>query len=432
MLLGLVALLVMSSLYFLVGELQAASMKRDQDLATLQALAQAKEALIAYAVTVDLSGTKRPGDLPCPDRDNDGKAGTTIPLVTSCGNAAGTTFQARRLGRLPWLTLGLPDLRDASGERLWYAVSNNFKESTQSSALNSDTTGTITVRDANGNIIFDGSAATGVVAVIVAPGPPLTRQDGQQQDRSAGNINTPLHYLDNIAAEDNAEFDETVTLTNGFFSGPVRDVNGAVIANDRIVVITRDEIIAAIEKRVVAEVRNCLTNYADDGANGGRYPWAASLATSAVTPAGTGYDDTANTLFGRVPSLMCNTAGDGSGACTGITGTNSAMLSTWGSTPNCYVNGDWFQKNWREQVFYAVADAYKPGAGSPSCGTCLTVDAVSNKQVAIFVAGKKIGAQTRADKTDRAQYLEGENNNVDTVFVTQPASASFNDRVLYR
>jgi hypothetical protein len=32
--------------------------------------------------------------------------------------------QAERLGRLPWKTLGLPDLRDGDGERLWYAVSS--------------------------------------------------------------------------------------------------------------------------------------------------------------------------------------------------------------------------------------------------------------------------------------------------------------------
>ena len=429
----LVALLVMGALAFLVGQLQAASMRRDQDLATLQALAQAKEALIAYAVTVKLnSGAKRPGDLPCPDLNNDGlKEG-------SCGNAAGTTFQAGRLGRLPWLDLDLPDLRDASGERLWYAVSNSFKENTRTLVLNSDTRGTITVRDANGNIIFDGSAANGVVAVIIAPGPPLTRQDGLQQDRSAANINDPRHYLDNIAvggsivaAEDNADFDETGTLTNGFFSGPVRDAGGTVIANDRIMVITRDEIMAALEKRVVAEVRNCLTNYADDAANGGRYPWAASLATSAAG----NYADTAGALFGRVPNLMCYTAGDGTGACTGITGTNSTMLSTWGSVANCNILNTWFTNNWREQVFYALADAYKPGTGAPSCGstgTCLTIDSVANKQVAVFLAGRKVGTQTRADKTDITQYLDGENNNGDTVFITQPSSATFNDRVLFR
>ncbi len=429
-LIGLLALLVMGALAFLVGQLQTAGMRRDQDLATLQALAQAKDALIAYAVSVDLSGTKRPGDLPCPDRDNDGKAGTTVPLVTSCGNAAGTTFQVRRLGRLPWLDLGLPDIRDASGERLWYAVSSNFKENTRATTLNSDSAGTITVRDANGNIIFDGSATTGVVAVIIAPGSPLMRQDGLQQDRSAANVNDPRHYLDNIASEDNADFDEITTKTNGFFNGPVRNAVDpkVIVANDRLIVITREEIMAAMEKRVAAEVMACLTNYAaynDGGAfnNGGRYPWPASLATSAAG----NYDDTDSTLFGRIPDLMLNTAA-----------TNAAMLSAWGSVPNCYVNGNWFKNNWREQVFYAVADAYKPGTGATSCLTpanCLTVDSVTNKQVVVVMAGRKVGAQSRSsagEKAQAAQYLEAENALVGTAFVAKSSASPFNDRVLYR
>jgi len=423
-------LLVMGGLTYLVNSFSPAEIEAKRQRKTEAALAQAKDALIGYAVSVDISTTRRPGDLPCPDRDNDGKAGTTIPLVTSCGNAAGTTFQDRRLGRLPWKDLGLPDLQDASDERLWYAVSNNFKENTRTALLNSDTTGTITVRDTSGNIDFDGSGTTGAVAVIIAPGPPLMRQDGLQQNRSVGNINDPQHYLDNIAVEDNADFDEIVNKTNGFFIGPVRNSSGSVIANDRIIVITRDEIIAAIEKRVVAEVRNCLTNYADLPINAGRYPWAASLAASASG----NYGDTPNTRFGRVPNLLCNTAGDGTGACLGTTGTNPAMLSTWGAVPNCHVTSAWFA-SWREQVFYAIADAYKPGTGGPSCGTCLTIDATGNKQVATFISGKRVSGQNRttpAEKAQIAQYLEGENNNLDDAFVTKPLSSTFNDRVLYR
>ena len=54
-------------------------------------------------------GASRLGDLPCPDRDDDGDA----DAVPGCDTAA------LALGRLPWKTLGLPDLRDGDGERLW-------------------------------------------------------------------------------------------------------------------------------------------------------------------------------------------------------------------------------------------------------------------------------------------------------------------------
>lgn len=419
----LLAILVAGSLYLAVSRLDANQVQRERDGVTTRALAEARAALIAYAVAVDLSsGSKRPGDLPCPDRNDDGQK------ETSCGNAAGTTGQAQRIGRLPWKSLGLPDLRDGSGERLWYAVSNKFKENTRTDSLNSDTTGTITVRDNAGNILFDGGGATGVVAVIIAPGPPLRRQDGLQQDRSGTNIDDPLHYLDNIATEDNTNFVDGDV--NGFSPGPVVDTSGNVTANDRIVFITRDEIMAAIEKRVTGEVMNCLANYAAVPANGGRYPWAADPSGF---PGSNG--DSLNRVFGRVPDLMCNTAGDGNplGACPLITGTHPGMLSTWGSVPNCFVTNNWFN-NWREFVFYAIADAYKPAPpiSPPSCGTCLTVDAIPNKQVAVFLARKMIGTQTRIVKSDVTQYLEGENNNGDAIYVSGPQSTTFNDRVLYR
>jgi hypothetical protein len=412
------------ALYFIVERLDAAAVLRKRDEATTLALARAKEALIAFAASANLtSGSSRPGDLPCPDRTNDGKA------ETSCGNSAGS-HPERRLGRLPWQTLGVDDLRDGYGEHLWYAVSNNFKNNTRTLPLNSDTVGTITVRDANGNVEFDGTGVNGVVAVIIAPGYPLTRQDGVVQNRIAANTNDPTHYLDNIASEDNASFNDG--SLDGFFSGPVFDpADPAVtIANDRVVAITQSEIMAAIEKRVAAEVMNCLVGYA--AANGGRYPWAADLAATAAG----NFSDSANTLFGRVPNLMCNTGGDGHTPPCDLLPVGTVpggMLTTWGSVPNCFVTNNWFSQNyWNEQVFYSLASAYKPRIGPPpSCGTCLSVDGTGSKQVVVMVAGKAIGAQTRANKADPAQYLETPNSTGGTNYATKSATPPFNDRVRY-
>lgn len=401
------------------------SLQRDQ--ITSDALAQAKEALIGYAAGVILTGgQERPGDLPCPDRDNDGKAGTL--LVSSCGSGAGS-YQDRRLGRLPWKDLGLPDLRDSSGELLWYAVSNNFKQQTRTSSLNSDTNGTITVRDAAGNILYNGNAGTGAVAIIIAPGPPITRLDGQLQDRSAANINSPLHYLDNTSTEDNADFDEIVTLTNGFFAGPARDASGTVIANDRVMVITRDEMMAALEKRVAREAFNCLKNYAADPLNQGRLPWATDMATSA----GGDYSDTTNTRFGRLPDSFTNSRNSSAG---------NPMKDGW--TSSCNLNlGSWWN-NWREFVFYAVADAYKPKPVPPaSCGVCLTItppSAVADKQFAVFMASRRLpgisGGQPRttvANKSIISNYLEDQNASpADDIFTKTTYSAIFNDYVLFK
>lgn len=334
----------------------------EQERTTLNSLNMAKQALIAYAVSVYPLGNDRPGDLPCPDTNNDGKK------ETSCGNATGSSGQTTRLGRLPWKSLGLPDLRDASGERLWYAVSNNFKENTRRLPLNSDTTGSIQFVDNSG------SSIPNVIAVVIAPGPPIQRLNAAAlQDRTATGENNPTNYLDETYVEDNSDFIDYGT--NGFVNGIVRDAQGRVLVNDMMVVITYDDLMPLLEKKVAATVLNCLNSYAAYAGgpynNMGRYPWPASMITSAAND----YDDTANTLFGRVPVRMINSNASAPN-----------MLPGWGLLPECSVTDNWFRDNWREQVFYAVADAYKPGATPPACGSCLVINTSASKQVAVILA----------------------------------------------
>lgn len=79
------------------------------DRTTTPRLAEAREALIGHAKAQwCLKQTGAVADhLPCPDMGaSEGQA------ATGC---SGTT-----VGRLPWRTLGLPALRDAAGECLWY------------------------------------------------------------------------------------------------------------------------------------------------------------------------------------------------------------------------------------------------------------------------------------------------------------------------
>src|SRR5215470_7444650 len=102
---ALIALLIVG---VLLTTLAAKSPQNQYDERSFPALAAAQQALIAYAA----SNRTLPGRLPCPDTTNTGVADT------SCG-AAGQN----QIGRLPWKTLGLTDLRDGSGECLWYAVS---------------------------------------------------------------------------------------------------------------------------------------------------------------------------------------------------------------------------------------------------------------------------------------------------------------------
>src|SRR5689334_15590187 len=219
--------LVLAALFLVAVLVSLAALGRNglatsaqRDRITERALAQAREALIAYAAERPIDAAVGPGYLPCPDADDDGWAEST------CGSLSGHLGQADRLGRLPWKTLGLPDLRDGAGERLWYAVSTRHKgllncaasrecrDMSPASAL-----GTITVRGADGRAVHDGTiadarfaAAGGAAAVVIAPGAALVRADGHAQSRACANgeCADPRNYLDVAPAraggEDNASF----------------------------------------------------------------------------------------------------------------------------------------------------------------------------------------------------------------------------------
>ncbi len=484
-LLVITILLGIASVVYGLAAASRPELKRDQK--TTDALALAKATLIAHAVSQPVyagnSPPNRIGDLPCPDANDDGSA-------DACGNAAGTTGQALRLGRLPWRTLGLPDLRDGDGERLWYAVSNNFKNNTRTNCntpgtagcLNSDTRGTISIRNSDGVLVFDASnidpTSSGVVAIVFSPGAVLRRQDGVVQDRSctggagcnaAGEClatTTPkcnaINYLDIANSEDNANFLDG-SAANGFIQGIVRDASGNVIVNDRLLFISYQEVMVPIEKRVAAEILKCLADYAEG--NNSRYPWAAPVSDVSGT-----LDDMTDTLFGRIPDrpllqtqlgvVPTTTPVVGPALQVACAPSNSLCMSPKWVAP-CQLPTDptvpsWWN-NWKLHVFYAVADAYKPlisytqptpstvslgGIPTPTgCPNCVTVDppsATADKRVVVIVAGRRLpaiaGGQPRAstaDKQDAANYLEGGNDAYPT-YTRLPGSATFNDFVTYK
>lgn len=273
----------------------AASARRDQ--ATERALAQAREALVAYAADRPIDRDVGPGYLPCPDLDNDGWA------EGICGSLSGHLGQAERIGRLPWRTLGLPDLRDGHGERLWYAVSTRFKGLLNCAASDAcvDMTppvalGTITVRTAAGTVIHDGrladpasAARGGAAAVVIAPGPPLVRIDGhsQRRDCAPGECDArercvtdpprraarcdPRNYLDVAPGEDNAAFHDRADApgrpgnSDGFIQGPV-SIDGHVAVNDRVAALAYPDVMARVMARVAVELAHCVRLHAASAA----------------------------------------------------------------------------------------------------------------------------------------------------------------------
>jgi hypothetical protein len=283
----------------------AARVSAARDRATERALALAREALIAYAVDRPINAAVGPGYLPCPDLDGDGWAEST------CGSLDGASGQASRLGLLPWKTLGLPELRDGAGERLWYAVSTKYKGLLNCAASSAcvDMTpphalGTISVRASDGTLVHDGTTSTGAVAVVIAPGAPLERiEDGaarlQSRACAPGDCDgdgvcitsppqlaapcDPRNFLDRapqgaLPAEDNADFVDRsdaagrVQNGNGFIMGPVVVAAGRVAVNDRLAIVAYDDVMPRIMARVALEAAQCLRFYASRPENAGRYP----------------------------------------------------------------------------------------------------------------------------------------------------------------
>lgn len=190
-----VVLLAMIGSIAMVSFIKPRNPALDSNAQTAQALAQAKEALIAYATA---RYNERPGELPCPDRDNNGTAQSSCNTVTT------------QIGRLPWSTLGLSDLRDGAGERLWYAVSHNFKNNTAVTPLNSNTPGQLSVTGI--------APASNVIAIVFAAGAAVAGQT-----RSTANVNNVAHYLEGENANGDTTF--TTAVSSGTF-------------NDRLLAIT--------------------------------------------------------------------------------------------------------------------------------------------------------------------------------------------------
>jgi type II secretory pathway pseudopilin PulG len=445
---ALVVLLALVGIVFsalLISALSGSRAAIERDQQTARALQKARDALLAYAVSVNPGGgpNYRPGDFPCPDRLNNGSAGNSCSTSTS-----------QRIGRLPWRALELDDLRDGSGERLWYVLSGNFDRTTgsppcaaagDSDCLNSETVGTITVRDAAGNIVNDGtSLATGVVAVLIAPGAPITRQGGLVQDRSCtGDANpancqqtqvcsspstalcNPVNYLDVVGppvltiagatanTEDNATFTDGSTA-DGLISGPISDSAGNIVVNDRLLVITQADLMQRLVPRIAREAMGCVTGYA--GASAGRFPFAAPVSADYST----GLADQDGTRFGRLPVTLAN-----SGAYPGVS-------AAW--PVSCAVTQAWWA-NWRNLVFYGVAADFAP-PNPATCGAgCLTVNppSATDKRAVIMVAGPPLASQTgRGVGAPASQYLEDVNAAGADQFRQAPASPTFNDYVLYQ
>jgi len=367
---------------------------------TRKILKRAKSDLLAYAMNytdtaAGLGNTLQgPGNFPCPDDTMDGYSNTGVGVVVpGCGS-----FGAGTMGRFPWATIQTDEYKDMSGELLWYAISSNFANQANKD-INTATTGEITVRNSSGSVRYDATAIDGIVAVIIAPGQNIKRDDGLVQSRStAAEMDNPKNYLDIASGEDNASF--TNGDLDGFIMGEVRD-SGEVIVNDLMIVITYSEIMALVHARV-AEVISGLVN--DYFSSCDAYPEA-----SAFDPTKGSFDSegTASPNELREGHLPLDTA----------------LPVDWGV--GCApVLPAWLDaESWHKTSYYAFAYQNAPPVNSDTCGNgtnpaCMTVNStvspVNDAQALIIFSGRDLtGNRPSALMSD---YFEAENNDLDSVY----------------
>lgn len=254
----------------LIRSFSASSIQAERDEDTMQALKEAKQALLAWSV----AHPNWPGVMPFPDRNGDGDYDGESDCVTA---GLSTTHLIGKLplkGESPCISpqegLGVEPF-DSSGEKLWYAVSMNLIRTNGSAAtpvinpgiIDNPTNPWMVVRDSTGAVVSNRAAI-----VILAPGLPVSGQDRSSPTPSVA------QFLDQITIggvtysnSDYNSHDEDFIMSN--------ELNTTF--NDRIVFITIDELMTALEKRVGEVARAALKDYQD--ANG-YYPYAAQLGTT--------------------------------------------------------------------------------------------------------------------------------------------------------
>ena len=233
----------------------------------------------------------------------------------------------------------------------------------------------------------------------------------------------PANYLDRspgpaFSDEDNARFVDRNDAAgragnrDGFILGPVAAHDGTIWVNDRLGVVSYDDLMPRVMRRVAEEVATCLRGYATRPENRGRMPWAAPLCRSRAADPSWRWSEGSGVRFGRVPDTPFLATGRDSG---------TTMLPNWqsgcriadagGETAGMHSHSWW--NAWKRHVFYSVAPAGSPAtATSTACDslTCLFIaddaggPAPRGHRFAVLVAGPPLlfdsGRQSRGPIAD--------------------------------
>lgn len=354
-LLILIGMLSIATMLLVYGATTEAGRAVRADTRTRAVIEEARQALIGRAI----ADANRPGSLPCPDGDDDGSA--DLFAGSACPSY---------IGRLPWRSLGIGDLRDDAGERLWYALSPAFRDHPSAPPINADTQGSLT--------LFSNSSArivtTNGIAVVFAPGTALGSQ--RRDSGTALCVPTSRNVPRNRCSANYLDVAGAVSNASG--AGPYIAAAPADLYNDKLTMIVAADVMPLVERRVVVELRNALLEYRRRAACG-CYPWPDSAAD--------GTSDV-GVSRGRIPA-------------------QAALPQSWppGILPTYFLRNEWSRG-----IHYAVGHQALEGGGK-ACTTCndrnLTLDGMPGFDVLLIASG--YAGKTRSSVA-WSDYIEDPDN----------------------
>jgi hypothetical protein len=271
-----ITVLVLGVAWYAIGAFgKAAPTTAEREIKTGLALQAAKQALMAYIVQYAArSDTAEPGQLPCPESvtlANPGEASS------SCSNAVAT------VGRLPWKTLGIDQLRDGDGEPLWYVLSPGFR----SPPINFANTGQLTYN----------AVANSAVALVIAPGRALNTLSAGTPPAGCANVNQQ------VATRNTASLNLANFLECGNATGSYVNLGTSQWTNDRVISITApewaDAIAPAVADRLQRQVAAVLGDWDQVELAATGRSWAATHGISYLPFASNWGNPTTNSFCGN-------------------------------------------------------------------------------------------------------------------------------------
>ncbi len=350
-------------------------------------LAEAKAALLGFASGYSKIHKGEPlGYLPCPNDKN-----LNDPIKKKeigQANPPCDSNQKNVLGCLPWKTLGLQQLKDSSGNDLWYAVSGTYKDSPKTLTSEHDNDNKIKINNTN-------SVQNNVIAVVFLPNAILPNQTRNIETDCSFNKHT--NYLESILNNN----DDIWTINN--FSSTV---------NDKLIWITTDDyknskltynkdLNTKVEKNlyeqmdiwVANRVKQCLLLYVEKNNNINRYPWTTEINT-------TDYNYITDSLVGHIAKNIDKI----------VNFSTNESISIWQS--ECFDdNGVGWWNDWKEKVFIIINQKNTPDITQTTSDN-LTLDGVGADFIVLIQKKKSngFGYNTNLSKMSTSKTFESEDS----------------------